>query len=241
MRAVVWLLVIIILIMTAPVWMPVLGAVALVGGIAALIGGVAANHAAPAPAPVPVERPAYVQTAPAPNRIITALDASARGASADQASERIVCAWVYDAQKCRTIDQWRERARIWCDRAAQSTARRQAMQAKGWGTNRLFMSPYGAEFAREGQAEAVVGTICAAEQGGLARRNGALKAWHGDNRALARQRSIKRRLSGRPFCLGLCARVMAAAAVTKARFSATNSEHGLGRATDVSLWLLSSQ
>jgi hypothetical protein len=62
-----------------------------------------------------------------------------------------------------------EKAHEWCERAAQSTARRQAMQAKGWGMNRLFMLPYGAEFAREGQAEAAAGTICAAEQGGLAK------------------------------------------------------------------------
>ncbi len=44
------------------------------------------------------------------------------------------------------------------------------MQAKGWGTNRLFMSPYGTEFAREGQAEAVAGTICAAEEAASPRR-----------------------------------------------------------------------
>ena len=47
------------------------------------------------------------------------------------------------------------------------------MQARGWGTNRLFMTPYGAEFAREGQAEAVAEAICAAEQSGLALAQGA--------------------------------------------------------------------
>jgi hypothetical protein len=44
------------------------------------------------------------------------------------------------------------------------------MQAKGWGMNRLFMSPRGAEFAREEQVEAMAGAICAGEQAGSPRR-----------------------------------------------------------------------
>jgi hypothetical protein len=152
---------------TAPIWVFAAGILGLATGIGAGTAIIAANHAPPA-APAPVARPApspptYVAVAPAATTPpLTAL--------LSPAAQPVVCAWVYDHQACRTVSEWAEKAHEWCERAAQSTARRQAMQAKGWGTNRLFMTPCGAEFAREGQAEAVAGTICAAEQGVSPRR-----------------------------------------------------------------------
>jgi hypothetical protein len=157
----------IFLFFTAPIWVPAVGILGLATGIGAGTAIIAANHASPA-APAPVARqapapPTYVAAAPAATTPpLTAL------LSTSPAAQPVVCAWVYDHQACRTVSEWAEKAHEWCERAAQSTARRQTMQAKGWGTNRLFMSPYGAEFAREGQAEARAGAICAGEHAGLA-------------------------------------------------------------------------
>jgi hypothetical protein len=132
-------------------------------------GTTSATVATAQEAPAPSFRPAYVAPALATTSPATAPANDDELLPARPAAQPIVCSWVYDAQKCRTLDQWREQARTWCDRAAQSTARRQAMQRAGYGTNRLFLTPAGAEFAREGQAEATAGAICAAEQGGAAK------------------------------------------------------------------------
>jgi hypothetical protein len=79
------------------------------------------------------------------------------------------CMWVYDAEHCRTANEWRAEARTRCERAGQSTERRRDMQRRGYATNRLFLTPMAAEFAREGAFEAVAGQICPAEQAGLAK------------------------------------------------------------------------
>jgi hypothetical protein len=83
-------------------------------------------------------------------------------------AEPAACAWVYDATRCRTADEWRAEASTWCERAAQSTVRRWDMQRRGYATNRMFLTPMAAEFVREGAFEAVAGQICAGEQAGLA-------------------------------------------------------------------------
>jgi hypothetical protein len=161
MKALFYIIVAIFLFFTAPIWVPVVGILGLATGIGAGTAIIAANHpstAAPNPVTLPPSSPTFVATAPVvANPVVS-----------PQAAQPIICAWVHDHQACRTVSEWAEKAREWCARAAQSTARRRDMQAKGWGTNRLFMTPYGAEFAREGQAEAMAGAICAAEQSGLA-------------------------------------------------------------------------
>ena len=167
MKILLYIIAAIFLFFTAPIWVPAVGILGLATGIGAATAIIAANHASPA-APAPVVRPA-----PSPLTFVAAAPAATNPPPAallppPPAAEPVVCAWVYDRQACHAVSEWAEKAREWCGRAAQSTARRRDMQAKGWGTNRLFMSPFGAEFAREGQAEAMAGAICAGEQAGLA-------------------------------------------------------------------------
>lgn len=168
MKVLFYIVAAIFLFFTAPIWVPALGILGLVTGIGAGTAIIAANHASSA-APAAVARPSpspptYVAATPA----VTTPPLTAILSPPPTAQPVVVCAWVYDRQACHTVAEWAEKTREWCDRAAQSTARRQAMQAKGWGTNRFFMSPYSAEFVREGRAEAVAGTICSAEKVGLA-------------------------------------------------------------------------
>lgn len=90
-------------------------------------------------------------------------------ASVASAAAPRTCSWVYDATRCRNVDEWRAQAARWCERAARSTSRRWAMQRSGYATNRLFMTPMAGEFARENAFEAVAGQMCAGEQTGLAK------------------------------------------------------------------------
>ena len=167
MKVLFYIIAAIFLFFTAPIWVPAVGILGLATGIGAGTAIIAANHDSPAaPASVAPSTPSpstFVTTAPAATEPPPAAIPTPR-----PAAQPVVCSWVYDRRACHTVSEWAEKAHEWCARAAQSSDRRRDMQAKGWGTNRLFMTPYGAEFAREGQAEATAGAICAAEQSGLA-------------------------------------------------------------------------
>jgi hypothetical protein len=80
---------------------------------------------------------------------------------------QVTCSWVVDHQACHTLEMWENFARLWCDRHAAAKARREQEQQLGWGTNAMYASSRGAEFARDQQIEADTLTICSAEQMGL--------------------------------------------------------------------------
>ena len=80
---------------------------------------------------------------------------------------QVTCSFVAGRQTCHTLEMWEKFARLWCDRYAAAKARREQEQELGWGTNAMYGSSRGAEFARDSQIEADTLTICSGEQTGL--------------------------------------------------------------------------
>lgn len=80
----------------------------------------------------------------------------------------VTCSFVVSQQRCHTLDQWEQMARLWCDRHQAAKARREQEQALGWGTNAMYGSSRGAEFTRDQQIESDTLAICSGEQAGLA-------------------------------------------------------------------------
>ena len=74
---------------------------------------------------------------------------------------------MYDRNVCHTPVEWREETDRLCAAASAATAKRQAMQRAGWGTNAMFLQ-HGGEFNAAGAVEAKTGQLCADAQGALA-------------------------------------------------------------------------
>jgi hypothetical protein len=91
------------------------------------------------------------------------------GTTVAQAQDaEVTCSWVgVTGQRCHTLKGWEEMARLWCDRYQAAKDRREQEQALGWGTNGMYGSSRGAEFARDLQIEADTLPICAGEQQGM--------------------------------------------------------------------------
>jgi hypothetical protein len=80
----------------------------------------------------------------------------------------VTCSFVAGQQRCHTLNQWEQMARLWCDRYQAAKTRREQEQALGWGTNAMYGSSRGAEFTRDQQIESDTLAICSGEQAGLA-------------------------------------------------------------------------
>lgn len=80
----------------------------------------------------------------------------------------VTCSFVAGQQRCHTLDQWEQMARVWCDRSQVAKTRREQEQALGWGTNAMYGSSRGAEITRDQQIESDTLAICSGEQAGLA-------------------------------------------------------------------------
>jgi hypothetical protein len=83
------------------------------------------------------------------------------------ATGSVTCAFMYDHTACHTAVEWREENDRLCAAASDATAKRQAMQRAGWGTNAQFLQ-HGGEFSAIGAVEAKTGQLCANAQGALA-------------------------------------------------------------------------
>ena len=80
----------------------------------------------------------------------------------------VTCSFVAGQQRCHTLNQWEQMARLWCDHYQAAKTRREQEQALGWGTNAMYGSSRGAEFTRDQQIESDTLAICSGEQAGLA-------------------------------------------------------------------------
>ena len=85
----------------------------------------------------------------------------------DATTGSVSCAFMYNHTACHTAVEWREETDRLCAAASAATAKRQAMQRAGWGTNAMFLQ-HGGEFNAAGAVEAKSGQLCADAQGALA-------------------------------------------------------------------------